>query len=73
MNSGTETFANRLRKLRERRGISRRVLSERCGLSKDMISIYERGEVEPSANTVCLLADIFGVTTDYLLGRKEKF
>ena len=43
MDSSTETFAVRLRRLREGRGMSRRTLSELCGLSKDMISIYERG------------------------------
>ena len=73
MDSSTETFAVRLRRLREGRGMSRRTLSELCGLSKDMISIYERGEAEPSAKTVCLLADHFGVSADYLLGRNENF
>ena len=68
-----ETFAVRLRKLREHRGMSRRTLSELCGLSKNMIAVYERGEAEPSAATICLLADHFGVSADYLLGREEKF
>ena len=66
-----EGFPTRLRRLREARRMSRRTLSELCGLSKDMISIYERGEADPS--TVCLLADYFETTTDYLLGRTEKF
>ncbi|MBE5055276.1 helix-turn-helix transcriptional regulator [Pseudoflavonifractor sp. DSM 107456] len=68
-----EGFPTRLRRLREARRMSRRTLSELCGLSKDMISIYERGEADPSTSTVCLLADYFETTTDYLLGRTEKF
>ena len=30
---------------------------------------YERGESEPTSSTVAKLADYFGVSTDYLLGR----
>lgn len=53
--------------------MSRRTLSELCGLSKNMIAVYERGEADPSAATLCLLADHFGVSTDYLLGRSKNF
>lgn len=67
-----DKFAVRLKGLRERRRMSRRVLGERCGLSKNIIGQYERGTKKPSVETLMELADIFGVTTDYLLGRKEK-
>jgi len=63
-------FSIRLRQLRERRRISRRVLSELCGLSKNMIAVYESGEKEPTASTVIQIAEFFGVSTDYLLGKK---
>lgn len=69
----TEAFPQRLQRLRERKRISRRVLSELCGLSKNMIAIYERGEMEPTASAVVQIADYFGVSTDYLLGRAENF
>lgn len=32
---------------------------------------YERGETLPSIDTVVLLADIYGVSTDYILTGKE--
>lgn len=64
---------HRLREMRERRGLSRRALSELCGLSQNMIAVYERGEADPSTDTLCQLADMFGVTTDFLLGRENKF
>lgn len=66
-----ERFPDRLRQLRERRGLSRRTLSELCGLSKNMIALYERGEADPSTETLCLMADLLEVTTDTLLGRKK--
>lgn len=71
--SEEQTFPVRLRRLRERRRISRRTLAELCGLSKNMISLYESGEVEPTAKVLVELADRFGVSVDYLLGRKENF
>lgn len=63
-------FGRRLQQLRERRRISRRVLAELCGLSRNTVGRYERGERAPSVGTVILLADYFGVTTDWLLGRE---
>lgn len=67
-----DEFPKRLRVLRERRRISRRVLSELCGLSKNMVARYERGERVPSLTDAQTLADFFGVSMDYLTGRSEK-
>lgn len=64
-------FPQRLQALREKKRLSRRALAELCGLSKNMISLYERGEKAPSVDALISLADYFGVSTDYLLGRKN--
>lgn len=64
-----ENFPKRLQRLRERKGVSRRVLSELCGLSMNVISNYERGKRRPNADAICALADYFGVSADYLLCR----
>lgn len=34
-----------------------------------IVSGWERGEREPSFTTLCKIADLFGVSTDWLLGR----
>ena len=65
-------FPQRLRRLRERKRVSRRVLSELCGLSKNMVMRYERGERVPSLEDAAALADFFSVSLDYLSGRSEK-
>ena len=44
---------------------------ESLKVSKNMISLYERGEKAPSVEALVNLADFFGVSTDYLLGRKN--
>lgn len=68
----TEQFPERLRKLRERRRISRRVLSELCGLSRNMVTLYEQGKRVPTIETAAQMADVLGVTLDELcLGKKQ--
>ena len=64
-------FPQRLRKLRERRRMSRKALGELCGLSKDIIRKYEGGNRVPSLAALLAIADVFDVSVDYLLGRKN--
>lgn len=66
------SFSKNLRQLRERRRISRRVLSELCGLSKNSIARYERGEQVPTSDALKALSDFFGATMDELWGRGWK-
>ena len=65
------TFSVRLRELRVRKNLDKKTLAELCGLSKDMIGQYERGERQPSAKSLMALADYFDVSVDYLLGREK--
>lgn len=70
-----DEFKNRLQHLRERRRISRKTLAELCGLSKNTIARYERGERVPSLTDAAAIADALGVSIDYLSGhsgRNEK-
>lgn len=66
-----ERFPERLQYLRERRGISRHTLSELCGLSKNMIACYERGEKQPTLSSLLLLADFFEISVGELIGDKK--
>lgn len=69
----TSCFPIRLKELRERRRISRRVLADFCEISRSTVARYESGEREPTAKTICRMADYFGVSVDYLLGREKIF
>ena len=71
MRKEPEDFAKRLQWLREKRGISRSTLSELCGLSRNMIARYERGEAEPNLSALVAIADFFDVTTDFLIHKKN--
>ncbi|WP_018085681.1 helix-turn-helix domain-containing protein [Desulfurispora thermophila] len=64
-------FSERLRQLRENKKISRDDLASHLGLSYWAISKYETGERTPDHTTLERIADYFGVSVDYLLGRND--
>lgn len=63
------SFGEVLRWLRNKAGISQNELSKHIGVSKSSVNMYERGEREPSFETLEAIADYFNVDMDYLLGR----
>jgi len=62
-------FAERLKKLRMDKGISQEDLAKIVGVKQQTIGGWEVGRTEPDHQITCMLADYFGVTTDYLFGR----
>lgn len=62
-------FKNRIRELRKVRDISIRKLAEDTGLDNSIISKIERGERRVNIRVAQVLADYFGVSVDFLLGR----
>lgn len=59
----------KLKDLREEAGMTQKQLAEKIGNSQRNISNWESGNSQPDLETVVRLADLFGVTTDELLGR----
>lgn len=47
-------------------------LAQRLGLTKSVISFYELSERAPSPDVLIRLAQIFHVSTDYLLGLDKR-
>ena len=64
-------FSQRLRALRNARGISQQELGRQLGLSKSSVNMYERGEREPGLETLRVMAEYFDVDMNYLLGHAE--
>ena len=58
-----------LRILRKNKGLSMKELGAAVGLAESTISLYETGKRQPDNDTMLRLADFFGVSIDYLLGR----
>lgn len=65
-------FSERLKQLRNERGISQQALANSLGdISKSSINMYERGEREPGLETLEAIADFFNVDMDFLLGKSN--
>lgn len=64
---GTEpNVGSRIRKIRDLKKLSLRALSERCGLSANVISLIERGENSPTVSSLHRLATALGIPiTDF--------
>lgn len=64
-----ETFASRLKELRNEKGLSQYKIGKLVNMSKMAISHWEKGHSEPSIAQLILLSDYFEVTIDYLVGK----
>ena len=59
-------FANKIRRLRESKNLSTRMLAESLNISCSQISKYENDIHEPTLTTLKTYAKCFNVTLDYL-------
>lgn len=64
---------NRIRELRQAKGLSLRDMSEKINISADALAKYERGDREPKLETWQKLADFFGVSVPYLQGYVDEY
>jgi transcriptional regulator with XRE-family HTH domain len=64
-------FAEKLQKLRANKGLTQRELSKMLKIASSTLGMYEIGKREPDFATLKRIAEIFNVTTDYLLGQSD--
>ena len=64
-------FAEQLKSLRIESGLTRAQLAEKLNVSVRLISYWENGQRECDFDMLIKIADIFSVSLDYLLGRKD--
>lgn len=60
-----------IKEIRARKGLTQAEVASALGVSSVVYSRYETGSRQPSIDTLIQMADIFGVTVDYLLGRQH--
>lgn len=63
------TFAQRLKILRKEKHLSQASLAEKLGISQQAVGKWETTKSQPDPTTLQILADMFSVSVDYLLGR----
>ncbi len=61
------SLRERVHALRKEHGWSQGELAEKVGADPAQISRYENGRITPSADVVVRIAEVFDVSTDYLL------
>ena len=62
----------RIAALRRDAGWSQAELGKRLRVSASAVGMYEQGRREPALDMVVTIAELFGVTTDYLLTGKTQ-
>ncbi len=62
--------ANRLLQYRKQAGLSQEELAEKIGVSRQAVSKWERSEASPDTDNLIVLAELYGVSLDELLGLK---
>ena len=72
MLSGGDVVYSRIRDLREDHDLTQKQVSQMLGMSQTGYSKYETGENDIPTAVLIKLADFYGTTTDYLLGRTDK-
>jgi len=63
-----DTITNTITKLRKEKNWSQSDLANQSGVSREMISKYERGIAIPSVDAAKKIADAFEVSLDFLVG-----
>lgn len=60
-------LADKIIRLRKKNGLSQEELAEKMNVSRQAVSKWESAQTIPDIGKILQLADLFGVTTDYLL------
>ena len=64
-----KTFRERLKVLRESKGLLQKDFADKANIPQGEVSHYEQGTRTPTLNKLVKLADALDVSIDYLLGR----
>lgn len=63
-----ENFVDNVRKARKSANLTQEEVAEKLNTSRSNITKYELGTLEPNIETIGMLAELYGVSTDWLFG-----
>ena len=61
----------RLKQMRKNERLSQQELADKLGINRSTLAKYEQNERHPPNDVLVNIAEMFNVTTDYLLGRTD--
>lgn len=64
-------FSDRLKELREEKGLSQRQLAKEIDIFQSNISRWESGSKDLAMENIIQLAEYFDVSVEYLLGQEK--
>ena len=59
-------FGEKLRTVRERKGLTLKVVAQQAGVSESLVSQIERNRVSPAIDTLLALAEVLDINLEYL-------
>lgn len=62
----------RIKEARQRANLTQKALAEMIGVKPPTLNGYEKGHHDPKSDILEKIADICGVTVDFLLGREDE-
>ena len=65
-------FSEQMLALREQNGLTQEQAAQEIGIAYRSYRRYEAGEREPGVTALIKIADYYGVTIDYLVGRTDR-
>lgn len=65
------SISSKITILRKEKKWSQVELAKQIGASREIISRYERNESQPSVDMIIKIANVFGVTVDFLISQSE--
>ncbi len=67
-----DAFAEKLKSARKKMGFTQKDVALETGIPQSTISKYENKELEPSIEFLGMLADLYEVSADWLIGTKGR-
>ena len=61
-----------LKRIRKENNLTQLALQLRTGIDQAMLSKYETGERIPTVENLCILANFFGTSLDFLMDRTDE-
>jgi len=64
-------ISSRINEIRQQKGLTQADIAKYLKVTQQTYSSYETGKRQMNYETLCMLADYYEVSTDYLLGRQD--
>ena len=65
-------FGEKIRKVREEKGYTLKVVAQKAGVSESLVSQIERNHVSPAIDTLLSLADVLDINLEFLFEEYRK-